>query len=86
MGSQPFRSTDASLMTPGSLSVIIRSFKSSSSRAVNCALATPGASFWQRNYYERIIRDGAELASCRQYIKDNPMNWDKPPDPDAVPL
>ena len=30
---------------------------------------------WQRNYYEHIIRDEGELAHVRQYISDNPKNW-----------
>lgn len=30
---------------------------------------------WQRNYYERIIRNERELAAIRQYIHDNPSNW-----------
>ncbi len=30
---------------------------------------------WQRNYYERVIRDERELALARQYIADNPTNW-----------
>jgi REP element-mobilizing transposase RayT len=30
---------------------------------------------WQRNYYERIIRDDDELNRIRQYIVDNPINW-----------
>ena len=33
------------------------------------------AKFWQRNYYEHIIRDERELNVIRQYIIDNPMNW-----------
>ena len=32
-------------------------------------------SCWQRNYYERIIRDAAELEGHRQYILDNPGRW-----------
>jgi putative transposase len=32
---------------------------------------------WQRNYYERIIRDEAELNRTRQYIISNPANWNK---------
>jgi len=28
--------------------------------------------FWQRNYFERIIRDAPELEQTRQYIRDNP--------------
>ncbi|MCC3152166.1 transposase [Hymenobacter sp. BT770] len=32
-------------------------------------------SCWQRNYYERIIRDTAELEGQRRYILDNPNRW-----------
>jgi len=28
---------------------------------------------WQRNYYERIIRDKEELNRIRKYIKNNPV-------------
>ena len=31
--------------------------------------------FWQRNYYERIIRNNSELIKIRQYISKNPLNW-----------
>ena len=30
---------------------------------------------WQRNYYERIIRNERELNAIRQYIRDNPARW-----------
>lgn len=30
---------------------------------------------WQRNYYEHIIRDDAELNDCSDYIINNPLNW-----------
>jgi REP element-mobilizing transposase RayT len=33
------------------------------------------AKFWQRNYYEHIIRNERELNAIRQYIIDNPKNW-----------
>jgi hypothetical protein len=36
---------------------------------------TPGARFWQRNYYERIIRNEKELERIHQYIIDNPELW-----------
>ncbi len=32
---------------------------------------------WQRNYYERVIRDNAELHGIREYINFNPANWTK---------
>ena len=30
---------------------------------------------WQRNYYEHVIRDDADLNRIRQYITDNPLHW-----------
>ncbi|MPZ50725.1 MAG: transposase [Dehalococcoidia bacterium] len=38
----------------------------------------PGRSgrVWQRNYYERVIRNESELARVREYIRYNPMKWD----------
>lgn len=31
---------------------------------------------FQRNYYERIIRNNSELKNIREYINSNPKNWD----------
>jgi len=31
---------------------------------------------WQRNYFERIIRDEDEYKRVCQYIDDNPANWE----------
>ncbi len=33
------------------------------------------APVWQRNYYERVIRDERELEVIRVYIQDNPGRW-----------
>jgi putative transposase len=30
---------------------------------------------WQRNYYEHVIRDEADLNRIRNYIQSNPANW-----------
>ncbi|MBI4317141.1 MAG: hypothetical protein HY675_01515 [Chloroflexi bacterium] len=30
---------------------------------------------WQRNYYERVIRNEDELNHIREYIAYNPLNW-----------
>jgi REP element-mobilizing transposase RayT len=32
---------------------------------------------WQRNYYEHVIRDDNDLNRIRQYIIDNPANWNQ---------
>jgi len=36
---------------------------------------TRRAKFWQRNYYEHIIRNEHELQAIRRYIRQNPDNW-----------
>ena len=32
---------------------------------------------WQRNYYEHIIRTDEELERMREYIQNNPMQWEE---------
>jgi putative transposase len=34
-----------------------------------------GGRFWQRNYYEHIIRDENDLTRICEYIISNPANW-----------
>jgi REP element-mobilizing transposase RayT len=31
--------------------------------------------FWQRNYYDHVIRDHDELEKIRDYIRKNPLRW-----------
>ena len=65
------------LQTPsGSLGAIVRSFKSAVTKCLNETLDTPGAPVWQRNYYERIIRNEDELRRVREYIRFNPLQWE----------
>jgi REP element-mobilizing transposase RayT len=35
---------------------------------------------WQRNYYERVIRDERKLNNAGQYIIDNPRKWEEDPE------
>jgi hypothetical protein len=62
-------------VTPGSLGAIVGNLKSVTTRRVNRIRHTPGARVWQRNYYERIVRDAQALRRIRQYIHDNPARW-----------
>ena len=32
---------------------------------------------WQRNFYEHVIRDESDLNRIREYIINNPANWEK---------
>lgn len=74
---RPYKGTNAQMshISPraGSLSAIIRSYKS----AVTAWCRTNGHQDfqWHRNYFERVIRDDAELAHVRAYISNNPINW-----------
>ncbi len=60
----------------GSLGAIVRSFKSAASKRINEIRNDPGGPVWQRNYYERIIRNDHELERIREYIVNNPLQWD----------
>jgi REP element-mobilizing transposase RayT len=60
---------------PRSLGAIIQNFKSISTRKMKHTFQSSEAHIWQRNYYERIIRDQAELNNIRRYIETNPDRW-----------
>ena len=53
---------------PGSLGAVIGGFKGAVSRDVNAGDLTPVRPIWQRNYFERIIRNDRELDGTRRYI------------------
>lgn len=53
-------------------------FKSAVTRRINTHRAQrgfPSTTVWQRNYYERIIRDEKELHETQRYIIENPLYW-----------
>ena len=62
-------------VTPKSLGAIVRSFKSAITRTINQMRQTPNGKIWQRNYYDRIVRDDEELNTIRHYIRQNPARW-----------
>jgi REP element-mobilizing transposase RayT len=55
---------------------IVRALKSFSARLINQRRDTQGVPVWQRNYYERIVRNEHELNAIRQYVYENPMKWE----------
>ncbi|MEX0805155.1 MAG: transposase [Candidatus Binatia bacterium] len=59
----------------GSLAMIIGAFKSASTKRINKIRNMPGASLWQRNYYEHIVRSERELTPIREYIATNAARW-----------
>ncbi len=59
----------------GTLSVIIRSYKSSVTRW--CRQNGDTVFQWQSRFYENIIRDEKSLNNIRRYIINNPAKWTK---------
>ena len=35
-----------------------------------------GFKVWQKNFYDRILRDNDEYRVAWQYIENNPINWE----------
>lgn len=48
-----------------------------SAKEINILLKNQGNSFWQRNYYDHIIRDDESLQKIREYIQNNPAEWER---------
>lgn len=76
------------------LAKTLHSWKSFTANIINKILRTQGQ-FWQREYYDRLIRDEAEFYRLVQYVTDNPAkanlpdwqwvelcNWE---DPNTIP-
>ena len=57
------------------LAKIIGRFKMQSTKLINLSGNTAGHKFWQSRFYDHIIRDDESLYNIRQYIKNNPINW-----------
>lgn len=55
---------------------IIGRFKMNSAKQINILRGMTGVPVWQRNYYEHIVRDDDALNRIRQYIRNNPAQWD----------
>ena len=71
--------TEVYSIKSGSLSAIIQSFKSASSRLIHSILNIKDP-IWQRSFYDHIIRNESELSKIYDYIVNNPFYW--PGDPD----
>ncbi len=59
-----------------SIPTIVRLFKSTTTKQINQTRNSLGRAVWQRNYYEHIVRSEPELNKIREYIVNNPLNWE----------
>ena len=62
-------------LQPGSLGAVIGQFKSLVTNRINGLQNVAGRPIWQRNYYERIIRNEPEMDRITRYIESNPTRW-----------
>jgi len=58
------------------LGSIIRGIKSTTAKKIQ-EIKYDGLPIWQRNYYERIIRDEDEYQKIRWYMNNNAKLWEK---------
>lgn len=65
-----------SVMSPqrGTLGLVIRKYKSAVTG--KCRAIDRFDFAWQRGYYEHVIRGERQLHAIREYITNNPANWD----------
>ena len=54
---------------------IIKWIKSTITKQIN-EIQSEFEFWWQKSYYDRIIRNENELNTIRQYIIDNPLKWE----------
>jgi REP element-mobilizing transposase RayT len=60
-----------SLKAPTSLPILVGAWKSISARRLTKFRQKRGA-VWQRDYFDRLIRDATHFANCVRYIRRNP--------------
>ena len=62
--------------TSNSIPTIIRSFKAVTKKRINEIRKSYGKTVWQSRFYEHIVRNKDELDKIRQYIINNPLQWE----------
>lgn len=60
----------------GSISTIIRSYKSICTKHIHSAFPTLNFE-WQTRFWDNIIRDDEAFNTISQYIINNPLNWEE---------
>ena len=75
----PHNTTSPHGPMPHSLGAVVGGFKSAVSREISAKELTLVRPIWQRNYFERIIRNDRELEAARRYIEANPARWTDDP-------
>ena len=64
---------------------LIGALKTTSTTQINETRKSPGSRLWQRNFYERVIRNEDEMNRVRQYVLDNPAKWPEDRENPSIP-
>ena len=56
------------------LGKLLAAFKTHSTRQVR-ENRSIGRRFWQKDFYEHVVRNDEDLKSAREYIRNNPLKW-----------
>ena len=59
------------------LGQIVAYYKYETTRQINDLCGNDPMPFWQRSFYDHIIRDRRGLDAIRKYIADNPLHWER---------
>ena len=62
---------DAPLTRRKPVGELIGAFKTVSTKNINALRGTPGALVWQRDFWDRVVRNEDDLLRIRAYIRDN---------------
>ena len=60
---------------PGSVPTIVRNYKAAATKLVRDTTGNRAMQVWQSNYFERVLRNGEELANASRYIQENVAMW-----------
>ena len=63
-------------LVPGSVQVVVRSFKSAATKMVREHLGQPSLQIWQRGFYEHVIWSEKAYHAAINYIRANPARWE----------
>lgn len=65
---------------------LVGAFKTVSTKRINQLRDNAGDTFWQRDFWDHVIRSETELTYIRDYIESNPAKWmDDQLYPEALP-
>lgn len=59
------------------MGTIVAYFKYQTTTQINATRNVGIQKFWQRNYYEHVIRNEADLTEVREYILNNAARWNE---------